>query len=137
MRLSILLPFGTFAVIDDVTRIVVTTPGGCFGILPRRLDCATLISPGLLTYSTLAGDSTTVSDSTTAGDESHVAVDAGVMIKTGTEVQVCVRHAVAGAHLGRLHEAVDRELTTLSAQARAARVSLAEMESTFIRRFLE
>lgn len=125
MRLSILLPFGTFAVVDGVTSIVVTTPCGSFGILPRRLDCTTLISPGLLSYSTAAGN------------ESHVAVDAGVMIKTGTEVQVCVRHAVAGAHLGRLHEAVDQELAALSAEARAARVSLAELESSFIRRFLE
>lgn len=125
MRLSVLLPYGTFSVIDAVDRIVVTTPGGSYGILPQRMDCATLISPGLLTYST------------TASGEAHIAVDAGVVIKTGAEVRVCVRHAVAGAELGRLHEAVERELETLSARARAARASLAQLESSFIRRFLE
>ena len=88
MQLRILLPYGIFASVEDVTRVVITTPAGSFGLLPHRLDCATVLSPGLLSYSTAA-----------AGD-THLAVDAGVLVKTGAEVLVCVRHAIAGADLG-------------------------------------
>ena len=98
MQLKILVPSGLFASIANVERIVVMTPAGSFGLLPHRLDCAAVLSPGLLTYSTAA-----------AG-EVHLAIDAGVLVKTGAEVLVCVRHAIAGADLGRLRQAVEQEI---------------------------
>lgn len=125
MQLRILLPFGLFAVIADVTRIVVTTPAGSFGFLPHRLDCATVLSPGLLSYST----------TTTA--EVHLAVDAGVLVKTGADVLVCVRHAIAGADLGRLHQAVEQEFLKLSEQEKSLRGRLAQLESGLIRGLVE
>src|ERR1700733_11479889 len=97
MQLRILLPFGVFASVTDVTRIVVMTPAGSFGLLPHRLDCATELSPGLVSYSTAATG------------EVHLAIDSGVSVKTGPEVLVCVRHAIAGADLGHLREAVEQE----------------------------
>jgi F-type H+-transporting ATPase subunit epsilon len=124
MQLKILLPFATFACVEDVTQIVVTTPAGSFGLLPHRLDCATVVTPGLLSYSTTAG-------------EKNVAVDAGVLVKTGAEVLVCVRHAIAGADLGSLRQAVDREFLNLTEQEKSIRTALAQLESGLIRRFLE
>jgi F-type H+-transporting ATPase subunit epsilon len=125
MQLRVLLPFGLFASVADVTRIVVMTPAGSFGLLPHRLDCATVLSPGLLSYST------------TATGEVHLAVDSGVLVKTGPEVLVCVRHAIAGADLGHLREAVEQEFLKLSEQEKSIRGRLAQLESGLIRRFVE
>jgi F-type H+-transporting ATPase subunit epsilon len=125
MQLRILLPYGIFASVQDVTRVVVMTPAGSFGLLPHRLDCATVLSPGLLSYSTAA-----------AG-ETHLAVDAGVLVKTGADVLVCVRHAIAGADLGGLRQAVEQEFVNLSDHEKSIRTTLAQMESGLIRGFLE
>jgi F-type H+-transporting ATPase subunit epsilon len=125
MQLRILLPFGVFASIADVSSIGVMTPAGSFGLLPHRLDCATVLSPGLLSYSTA-----------TAG-EVHVAVDAGVLVKTGADVLVCVRRAIAGADLGHLRQAVEQEFLKSSEQERSVRTTLAHLESGLIRGFVE
>jgi F-type H+-transporting ATPase subunit epsilon len=125
MLLRIHLPFGVFASFADVTRIAVMTPTGAFGLLPHRLDCATVLSPGLLSYSTAA-----------AG-EVHIAVDAGVLVKTGADVLVCVRHAIAGADLGHLRQAVEQEFLKASEQEKATRTTLAQLESGLIRGFVE
>ena len=125
MQLRILLPFGVFASVTDVTRIVVMTPTGSFGLLPHRLDCATLLSPGLMSYSTAK-----------AG-EIHLAIDAGVLVKTGADVVVCARHAIAGADLGHLRHAVEREFINLGEQEKTIRTRLAQLESGLLRRFTE
>jgi F-type H+-transporting ATPase subunit epsilon len=125
VRLEILLPYGRFAAIPEVSRIIVITTAGSFGLLPRRLDCAAVLMPGLLSYTT------------TDATEVHIAVDTGVLIKTGAEVRVCVRHAIAGADLGGLRAAVEREFLNLTEQERAARATLAQLESGLIRRLLE
>jgi F-type H+-transporting ATPase subunit epsilon len=125
MQLRILLPSGVFASIASVTRIVVMTPAGSFGILPRRLDCTTVLSPGLLSYSTAS-----------SGDI-HLATDAGVLVKTGAEVVVCVRHAIAGADLGNLHRAVEQQFLNFSEQEKSTRTTLAKLESGLLRGFAE
>jgi F-type H+-transporting ATPase subunit epsilon len=125
MQLRILLPYGIFASVQYVTRVVVMTPAGSFGLLPHRLDCATVLSPGLLSYSTAA-----------AG-ETHLAIDAGVLVKTGADVLVCVRHAIAGADLGGLRQAVEQEFLNLSDREKSIRATFAQMESGLIHGFLE
>ena len=125
MQLKILLPFGVFASVADVTRIVVMTPAGSFGVLSHRLDCATALSPGLLSYSTA-----------NSGD-THLAIDAGVLVKTGPEVVVCVRHAIAGADLGNLHRAVEKQFLDFSEQEKSTRTTLAKLESGLLRGFAE
>ena len=125
MQLRILLPYGSFASVANVTRIGVMTPAGSFGLLPHRLDCATVLSPGLLSYST------------ENSGEIHLAIDAGVLVKTASEVVVCVRHAIAGADLGNLRQAVDRQFLNLSEQEKSARTTLAKLESGLLRGFAE
>ncbi len=61
----------------------------------------------------------------------------GVLVKTGSDVLICVRHAIAGADLGGLREAVEREFLNLSEQEKSLRTTLAQLESGLIRRFLE
>jgi F-type H+-transporting ATPase subunit epsilon len=125
LQLEILLPFTVFLASETVSRVVVVTPSGSFGLLPHRLDCVTAVSPGILSYST------------PVGGEINVAVDRGMLVKTGAQVRVCVRRAMSGAGLGDLQRAVDQEFLQLDASEQAMRSALAAMESGFIRRLAE
>jgi len=120
MRLKILLPFRVFAEKTQVTRIVAEGREGSFGLLPRRLDCVAALAPGILIYQT------------EEEGEVFVAIDEGVLVKTGREVLVSVRRAYAGADLGKLREAVEREFLSIDAQEKAVRLELARMETNLV-----
>ena len=122
MNLKILLPFQVFAEKTGVSRIVAETPAGSFGLLPHRLDCVAALAPGILTYETAADG------------EVFVAVDEGVIVKAGPDVLVSVRRALAGADLGQLRDAVDREFLTLDEQEKDVRSVVAKMEGDLFRR---
>lgn len=123
MNLKILLPFEVFAEKTGVSRIVAETPGGSFGLLPRRLDCVAALVPGILIYET------------EADGEVFVAVDDGVLVKTGPDVLVSVRRALGGADLGKLRESVEKEFLTLDEQQQSTRTVMAKLEIGFLRRF--
>jgi F-type H+-transporting ATPase subunit epsilon len=122
MHLKVLLPFQIFAEKTGVSRIVVETRAGSFGLLPRRLDCVAALVPGILMYEN------------DAEGEVYVAVDEGVLIKTGLHVFVSVRNAIGGTDLSQLREAVEREFLTLNEREQSVRAVMAKMESGFIRR---
>ena len=125
MHLKILLPFSVFAEVDDVKRIVVETTQGSYGLLPQRLDCTAALAPGVLYYETATGG------------ETFLAVDEGVLAKAGKEVLISVRHAIGGAELGQLKEAVEEEFLRLNEQEKTLRTTLAKLESDFIRRLVK
>jgi F-type H+-transporting ATPase subunit epsilon len=125
MLLKVLIPSCIFLERQDVTRIVAETPWGSFGILPRRLDCAAALAPGILTFET------------SKGGEMFLAVDQGVLVKAGDEVLISVRKAVAGADLGKLRQTIEREFLMLDERAKSMRTVLAKLESDFARRLLE
>jgi F-type H+-transporting ATPase subunit epsilon len=122
MHLKLLLPFGVFADQSGVARIVVQTRAGSFGLLPRRLDCVAALVPGILVYQC------------EGQQETYVAVDEGVLVKTGPEVLISVRRAVAGSDLGQLRAAVAREFIELDEQERSLRSSLIKIESNLVSR---
>jgi F-type H+-transporting ATPase subunit epsilon len=125
MHLKVLLPFQIFAEKTDVSRIVAETRESSFGLLPHRLDCVAALAPGILIYENeLEG-------------EVYVAVDEGVLIKTGLDVLVSVRNAIAGTDLGQLREAVDKEFLELNEREQNVRSVMTKMESSFIRRLAE
>jgi F-type H+-transporting ATPase subunit epsilon len=125
MNLKILLPYRIFAQKSEVSRIVVETSEGSYGLLPNRLDCVASVVPGILTY-------TTPADGTV-----YVAVDEGVLAKSGTEVLVSVRRAISGNDLGELHESVRREFQRVDAQDLEVRAAVAKMEGAIIGRLAE
>lgn len=125
MNLKILLPFGVFAEKTGVARIVAETSSGSYGLLPNRLDCVASLVPGILVFETKEEG------------EVYVAVDEGILIKTGLEVRVSVRNAIAVADLATLHETVMKVFLNLDIQEREARRMMAKMESGFIRRLME
>jgi len=122
MNLKVLLPFQVFAEKTAVSRIVVETREGSFGLLPHRLDCVAALAPGILTYET------------DADGEVFMAVDEGVLVKTGPEVLVSVRRALVGTDLGQLRAAVEKEFLTLDQREQNVRSVMAKLESGLLRR---
>ncbi|PLY39605.1 F0F1 ATP synthase subunit epsilon [Janthinobacterium sp. ROICE36] len=120
MHLKVLLPFAVFIDTDDVTHIVVETRAGALGLLPRRLDCAAALAPGILSYTSASKG------------ERCIAVDAGVMIKTGADVLVSVRRAFAGTDLRQLRVAIEQQFLALDAEERKMRSVMAGMEAGFM-----
>ena len=122
MNLKVLLPFQIFAEKTGVSRIVAESHEGSFGLLPHRLDCVAALAPGILIFETKTDG------------EAYVAVDEGVLVKTGSDVLVSVRNAIAGTDLGQLREAVQREFLHLDEQEKNVRSVLAKMEGDLMRR---
>ncbi|WP_296056482.1 F0F1 ATP synthase subunit epsilon [uncultured Amphritea sp.] len=125
MNLKVLLPFKVFADKHDVLRIVAVTSEGAFGLLPRRRDCVASLSAGILVYETAAEG------------ECYIAVDEGVLVKTGGNVQVSVRNAIAGMSLEYLRAAIETEFEQLDEQEQKVRTVLAKIESGLIHHLVE
>jgi len=125
MNLRILLPSVIFTQRDDVARIVAETREGSFGILPHRLDCVAALVPGILLYET------------TEASTVYLAVDEGVLVKSGPNVSVSVRRAVAGTSLDELQQAVKRDFLLLDSHEREVRKAVAKMEAAFVGRFAQ
>lgn len=119
MYLKILLPYTVFSEQADVVRIVVETHDGSFGLLPHRRDCVAALAPGILMVATAAGG------------ETWVAVDEGVLVKTGADVTVSVRRALAGVDLGQLRQQVEHAFLTLDTAAQSARIAMEKLDASF------
>lgn len=125
MNLKILLPFRVYANKNEVSRIVVDTSAGSYGLLPHRLDCVAALVPGILIYET------------SADGEVCLAVDEGVLVKTGQDVLVSVRNAIGGTDLSQLRLAVQKEFLTQNEEQKNVRSVMAKMESSLISRLAE
>lgn len=123
MTLKVLLPFEVFAQEQGVTRIVVETAQGSFGLLPQRLDCVAAVVPGILTFETVSQG------------EVFLALDEGVLVKTGLDVLISARRALRGDDLSHLRDAVEQEFLTLDAQEEVLRTAMSRLETGFMRRF--
>ncbi|MEH6406091.1 MAG: F0F1 ATP synthase subunit epsilon [Leeuwenhoekiella sp.] len=123
MNLKILLPYKIFADLNDVSRIIMETGEGSYGLLPNRLDCVAALVPGILTYET---NSKTVH---------YVAVDEGVMVKAGAEVLVSVRNAAGGTDLGKLSDLIKNEFNKQDEKEREAKTVVAKLERGFVYSF--
>jgi len=125
MRLKILLPFQVFTDKTGVARIVAETREGSFGLWPHRLDCVAPLAPGILAYET------------DSDGEVFTAIDEGVLVKTGMDVLVSVRNAIAGTDLEHLRTAVEQEFLTLDEQQQSVRSTMAKLETSIVRRLSE
>ena len=125
MQLKVLLPFKVFAQKAEVKSIVAKTDQGFVGLLPNRLDCVAVITPGILTW-----------QSESEG-ETVIAVDDGILVKVGREVLVSVRNAIGGKDIKALQEAVILQFMQESEEEKAMHRTLAKLESGFIHRFAE
>ncbi|MBU6123277.1 F0F1 ATP synthase subunit epsilon [Hymenobacter siberiensis] len=122
MNLKVLLPFRVFLDIGQISRIVLETSAGAYGLLPRRLDCVAALVPGIFTYETADGR------------VHYLAVDEGVLLKAGPDVSVSVRNAIGGVGLGQLRELVEQDFRRHDAEEQAARTTLRKIETGLLTR---
>ncbi len=120
MNLKILLPYKVFADKKKVTRIVMQTSKGAFGLLPQRLDCVAALMPGIFTYET------------SSGEIHYLALEEGVLVKAGMDVMVSVRNAIGGADLGKLRQSVEKDFQEISEKEKKVKTAMAKLESSFI-----
>jgi len=124
MHLTLITPVET--VIDQrIRRLSARGGDGAFGLLPRHVDIAVPLVPGIVAY---------VDE---GADEHFVAIDMGVLLKTGSSLRIVTRRAVAGDDLAGLEQLVEEEFLNLSDLERDARLALARLEAGVVRRFLE
>ena len=124
MNLKVLLP--TEVLVDsEVTKVVAEAENGSFCLLPRHIDLVAALVPGLLSYTTVAGQ------------EVFLAVDEGILVKCGDEVLVSTRNAVQGPDLGTLQRTIDEQFRVLDEHEKMARTAIAKLEADLARRFME
>ena len=109
---------------QEVQKVVAQGDHGSFGMLPRHVDFVAVLTPGILSYDTVGG-------------ESFVAVDRGILVKQGSEVLVSVREAVMEGDLGELEATVRDRFTRLDEEEKQMETTLARLEADFVRRYAE
>jgi F-type H+-transporting ATPase subunit epsilon len=124
MNLKVLLP--TEILVDTaVTKVVAEAENGSFCLLPRHIDMVAALVPGLLSYTTVAGQ------------EVFLGLDEGILVKCGAEVLVSTRNAVQRPDLGTLERAIEEQFRALDEHAKMARTAMARLEADLVRRFME
>lgn len=123
-QLRVLTP--THVLLDvPAVKVVAEAQNGLFCLLPRHVDFVAALVPGILYYTT------------EAGEDRLVALDEGVLVKCGAEVLVSTVNAVAGTDLAELQAMVAMTFLELDDDERRARSALARLESGAIRRLVE
>ena len=124
MNLKVLLPTGVL-IEEEATKVIAEAHNGFFCLLPKHVDFAAAIVPGILSFETAGAR------------EEFLAVDEGILIKCGQEVLVSTRNAVRGPDLGQLKRTVEERFKVLDDREKSARSAMVKIEAGFIRRFLE
>jgi len=124
MKLKVLLP-SSVLVDEQVTKVTAEAANGSFTLLPRHVDFAAGLVPGILSFGTAGGA------------EEFLAINEGILVKCGEEVLVSTRNAVRSSDLGKLKETVAEQFEVLDEQESRARVALVKLETDFLRRFME
>ncbi|MGQ9873065.1 F0F1 ATP synthase subunit epsilon [Leptodesmis sp.] len=124
MQLKVMQP--TNVLIDErVTKVTAEGEEGSFCLLPQHVDWIAALVPGILSFES------------ESGEEVFLAIDEGILVKQGTMVWVSVRSAVRGVDLETLHQTVQQQFRQLDEQERQARSTLARLETSFVREFME
>jgi F-type H+-transporting ATPase subunit epsilon len=123
VKLLILQPSEIF-LDTPVSKVVGEGPAGSFAILPRHIDMATALVPGIMTYE---------SD---RGKENFLALDSGILVKQGEQVRVATRMAIRG-ELGVLRKEVENMINEVDDREKMTRSAVARLEASFVRRFME
>lgn len=124
MNLKILLPSQVFLE-GDADKITAEAGNGSFTLLPRHIDFAAALVPGILSY-----------EDPDRG-ERFLAVDEGLLIKWGDNVVITTGNAVAGENLGELENTVKEKFRIMDEKEKQLRSATSKIEAGFIRRFLE
>ena len=124
MRLRVVTPAGV--VVDEaVSKVVAEAPNGAFGLLPRHIDFASELTPGIVIYQS------------SNEAERFIGIDQGTLVKCGDLVLISTRDAIVGDDLDTLEPEVKNAFLQIDEHERTARTALARLEAGMIRHFLE
>ncbi|WP_210256069.1 F0F1 ATP synthase subunit epsilon [Chelativorans sp. Marseille-P2723] len=123
MAVKVILPSGILLE-QEAVKVVAEVQNGSFCLLPRHVDFAAALVPGILA---LGGPD---------GKETFLAVDEGILVKRGAEVLVSTGNAVLG-RLGELRRAVSAEFRVTDERERQARLALDHLEASLVRQIFE
>lgn len=124
MKLRICLP-GSVLLESEAVKIVARDGFGAFGLLPRHIDFATALVPGVLTMTDRQNT------------ERFVGHDDGVLVKRGRDLMISVQRAVTGLELGELRKRVEAEFIALEEHDVSTRSALSRLEAGIIRWFID
>jgi F-type H+-transporting ATPase subunit epsilon len=124
MRLKVLLP-NKIMLDENTIKVIAEADNGCFCLKPRHRDFVAALVPGLLCFTS------------PAGEENYLAVDEGTLVKCASDVLVSTRNAVRGADLKSLRNTVEEHYLKISAAERVARSALSRLEAGIVRQYLE
>jgi len=124
MRLRVLAPESVH-IDEPVQKVIAEAEDGSFCLLPRHVDFAAVLVPGLLAFER------------EDGEEMVLAVDWGMLVKCGDEVLVSTPRVIGNRPLGELQQAVEEELQSLDQRQQKARSALGKIEADFIRRLVD
>lgn len=124
IQLKVMLP--TEVMIDEpVAKVSAEAVNGAFTLLPRHIDFVTVLTPGLFSFVT------------EAGDDVYLAMADGVLVKRGPAVHVSTRNAIRGTNLATLWQTVRQEFEQLDEAERKARSVIASLETTLARQIAQ
>jgi len=124
MKLKVLLPAEIFLT-EEATKVVAEAENGFFCLMPQHVDFTTALVPGVLSFTT------------PAGQDEYLALDVGTLVKKGNEVLVSTRNAFRGPELGHLKDVVIRQFEEIDEREKKARAAAAKLEVDLLRRFME
>ncbi len=124
MELRVLTP-GSVVVEATAVKISAEAVNGAFTLLPRHVDLATALAPGLVAYVDVVDG------------ERLLAVNGGILVKRGRSVRVATPDAVPGESVTDLQRALRASFEEQGESERRSRTALAHLETDAIRRLIE
>jgi F-type H+-transporting ATPase subunit epsilon len=124
MHLKILLP-ERILIDQPIRKVSAEAQNGSFTLLPRHIDFATALVPGLLSF---------VPEE---GEEVFLAIDTGILVKKEEKVFVSTNNGIVGDDLASLHTTVEQKFRSLEGREKRARNALVRLETEFIRYLME
>lgn len=124
MRLKVFLP-QKIMMDESVIKVIAEAVNGSFCLMPRHINFATLLVPGILTFFSASQS------------EEFLAVDEGILVKCDAEVLVSTRQAIRSQDLGQLQQTVIRQFRRLDEREQMTRFALAKLEADIVRQFVE
>lgn len=124
MKLTVWLPAAVLLE-EEVVRIKAEAENGWFGLLPRHIDFATALAPGVMKFQRQGEP------------EEFLAVDHGILVKCGAQVSISTRNAIRGTDLAKLQKDVEQQFVERAEKEKAARALEAKLEADLVRNLLE
>lgn len=124
MTLEVFVPSRTHRY-RDLAMVDVESDSGRLALLPRHVDCAAVLRPGLIMYRDANGG------------EHYIGADGGTLVKIGEKVLISTPRAVVGRELGRIHSELTARREQRREREQEAQRALARLEIELARSVFE